>query len=180
MKKKIVLDAGHGLPDPGAVGYGKEYDYTLKIINEIAKYLPSTVIPIFTRETERGLNLNKTKDLQARCDLSNKYSADLFVSIHLNAFNKMANGYETLVYSSTRQDQLLHSEISKTLKKHGLTNRGIKIRKDLYVLRETNAKAVLLECLFIDNRKDMEKLNTQSFFQEFCQSIAKGIMAALK
>ncbi|WP_083711247.1 N-acetylmuramoyl-L-alanine amidase [Domibacillus epiphyticus] len=67
----------------------------------------------------------------------------------------------------------------KTLSKHGIINRGIKVRKDLYILRKTSSKAVLLECLFIDNKNDMKKLNKTAFFQEFCQSIVQGIVKAV-
>ncbi|WP_083711249.1 N-acetylmuramoyl-L-alanine amidase [Domibacillus epiphyticus] len=65
--------------------------------NNILEILFEQVIPKITRKTEQGLDQDKAKDLKARCTLANKSNADLVVSIHLNAFNKMASGYETLV-----------------------------------------------------------------------------------
>lgn len=179
MTITVVLDAGHGGNDPGAVGYGQEYVYALEIAREVSKRLPSSIRVVMTRNGPNALNSDKNRDLKARCALSNKEDADLFVSIHLNAFNKMASGYETLVYSSTEQDKIVHAEISKVIKKHGLIDRGIKPRGNVYVLKGTTAKAMLLECLFVDNKADMDKLNNQAFFHEFCQAIADGIAKAV-
>lgn len=179
MTKTVVIDAGHGLPDPGAIGYGQEHTYALEISREVAKRLPASVKVIYTRYNQNALDEDKSRDLKARCSVSNRNNADLFVSIHLNAFNKQASGYETLVYSSDAQDKIVHAEIAKVLKKHNVVDRGIKKRDNVYVLHGTKAKALLLECLFVDNKADMDKLNNQTFFAEFCQSIADGIAKAV-
>ncbi|OLN21283.1 hypothetical protein BTO30_15775 [Domibacillus antri] len=174
MSKEIivVVDFGHGLPDPGAVRFGQEYLYTAMIGREVAKRLPDSVKVVFTRTTDNALNPDKEQDLASRCAIANKAEAVLFVSIHLNAGG--GTGYETFVYSSSDEDKAIHAEIVKVLKKYGLQDRGIKIRTELDVLEYTKMKAVILKCLFIDNKSDMDKMNNQTFFNEFCQA-ADGI-----
>ena len=179
MSKTVVIDFGHGLPDPGAVKYGQEYQYAASIGREVAKRLPSGVKVVYTRTTNNALDPNKGKDLNARCSVANRANADLFVSIHLNASTGTASGYETLVYSPNKEATAVHAEIKKVLDKHDLKDRGIKTRADVRVLNGTNMPALLLECLFIDNKSDMEKINNQAFFEEFCQAIADGICKAV-
>ncbi len=177
MVKIVILDAGHGLPDPGAVKYGQEYKYALDIVKEIAKRLPSTIKPIFTRTSDRALNDNKNSDLKKRCDISNTNNADLFVSIHLNSGG--GTGYETLVYSPNNAAQIIHNEVKQVLSANGVKDRGIKTRPDLYVLKNTKAIALLLEIAFIDNKSDMDLVNNQGYFNSMCQAIADGIIKVL-
>ncbi|MGG3450167.1 N-acetylmuramoyl-L-alanine amidase [Domibacillus aminovorans] len=175
MSKEIivVIDFGHGLPDPGAVKYGQEYQYAASIGREIAKRLPDNVKIVFTRTSDKALSKDKSRDLAARCAVSNEAGAKLFVSIHLNAGG--GTGYETLVYSPNEEANIVHAEIKKVLDKYGVTDRKIKVRKDLAVLNGTKATALLLEMAFIDNKKDMELLNNQEYFSTLCQATADGI-----
>ncbi|MGG3448613.1 N-acetylmuramoyl-L-alanine amidase [Domibacillus aminovorans] len=179
MNKEIivVIDFGHGLPDPGAVKYGQEYQYAASIGREIAKRLPDNVKVIFTRTSDKALNEDKGLDLAARCAISNKSGAKLFVSIHLNAGG--GTGYETLVYSPNKEANIVHAEIKKVLDKYGVKDRGIKNRSDLAVLKGTKATALLLEMAFIDNKNDMDLLNNQTYFNALCQATADGICKAV-
>lgn len=176
-EKTVILDAGHGGNDPGAVKYGQEHEYALSIVKEVAKRLPSSIRAVLTRNSKNALDDVKARDLKARCAVSDKFDADLFVSIHLNAGN--GTGYETLVYSSTAQDKTVHAEIKKVLDKYKVRDRGIKVRDDVYVLKGTKAKALLLEICFIDNKSDMALLDNQTYFHELCQAIADGIAKAV-
>uniref|UniRef100_UPI00193B7C99 N-acetylmuramoyl-L-alanine amidase n=1 Tax=Bacillus sp. REN10 TaxID=2782541 RepID=UPI00193B7C99 len=163
MVKVVVIDFGHGFPDPGAVKYGQEYKYARQIGVEVAKRLPESIKVIYTRTSDKALDTNKGRDLNIRCNIANNARANLFVSIHLNAGG--GTGYETLVYSPCKEGDTLHAEVAKVLPKHDLKDRGIKSRKDVRVLNGTQMPALLLECLFIDNKADMDKLNNQSFFK---------------
>ena len=90
----VVLDAGHGGKDPGNLGSGyKEKDIALNIVLEIGKELEKNkdIKVIYTRKTDKFLELHE------RAKIANKADADLFVSIHCNAFNKPVNGTETFV-----------------------------------------------------------------------------------
>lgn len=179
MSKEIivVIDFGHGLPDPGAVKYGQEYQYAASIGREIAKRLPDNVKVVFTRISDKALNVDKGRDLAARCAISNKANTTIFVSVHLNAGG--GTGYETLVYSPNEEANIVHAEIKKVLDKYGVKDRGIKKRPDLAVLRGTKATALLLEMAFIDNKADMDLLNDQTYFNALCRATADGICKAI-
>ncbi|WP_049662428.1 N-acetylmuramoyl-L-alanine amidase [Bacillus sp. FJAT-27231] len=173
MEKILVLDFGHGLPDLGAVKYVKEYEWTMKIGKEIAKRLPTDIKVIYTRTTDKAIDPHKSKDLNARFDISDRENAGLFVSIHLNAGG--GTGYKTLVYLPNKAGNIIHAEIAEVLVKHGVKDRGIKIRPDVRVLKGTKAPTILLECLFVDSAADVKKLKDIGFFNNFCQAIADGI-----
>ncbi|MBJ8111719.1 N-acetylmuramoyl-L-alanine amidase [Bacillus cereus group sp. N6] len=84
----------------------------------------------------------------------NSHDVDLVVSFHLNAFDTKANGVEVCYYDQ----QALATKVSAQLAKDiGWSNRGAKERKELYVLANTKAPAILIELGFIDNEADMAK-----------------------
>ncbi|WP_439648016.1 N-acetylmuramoyl-L-alanine amidase family protein [Belliella calami] len=94
--KKVVIDAGHGGRDPGALGsYSKEKDITLKVALQVGKYIEENlpdVEVIYTRKTDVAI------DLKERPNIANRNKADLFISIHCNAAtNRSAYGTETFV-----------------------------------------------------------------------------------
>lgn len=100
--------------------------------------------------TSQNANLN---NIVAKC---NSHYVDLVVSIHLNAFNTVADGVEVCYYDQ----QALAAKVSAQLAKDiGWKNRGAKLRTDLAVLANTKAPAILIECGFIDNEADMQKWN---------------------
>ncbi|OLN21312.1 hypothetical protein BTO30_15645 [Domibacillus antri] len=89
-----VLEAGHGLPDPGAVGFGQGYIHALEMVNEVGKRLPASIKVIKTRNGKNAMNPPKNADLNQRCRAANNAGAELFVSVHINASaNTAANGY---------------------------------------------------------------------------------------
>ena len=102
----IVIDPGHGGYDPGAVATlnGKQYrecdialSIALKAGSMIEKNMPQVKV-IYTRNSDKHLSTNKTRDLQARVDIANKADAGLFLSIHCNAAKATsASGAVTLI-----------------------------------------------------------------------------------
>ncbi|MGG3450512.1 N-acetylmuramoyl-L-alanine amidase [Domibacillus aminovorans] len=119
--------------------YGQEYQYAALIGREIAKRLLDIMKVVFTRTSDKVLGENKSRDLAVRCAVSNKAGAKIFVSIHLNSFGE--TGYETLVFSPNEEGGIVHAEIKKVLDQYGVTDRKIKVGKDLAVLNGTNATA---------------------------------------
>src|SRR5271169_2516454 len=109
----IVLDAGHGGPDPGAVGaHGlREKDVVLMVVQEMARTLPTGGHSILlTREDDTFLTLS------ARASLANNSNADCFISIHCNAHdNREANGTETFAFSTTSRGAALAHKIQPSL-----------------------------------------------------------------
>ncbi|MCD4710048.1 MAG: N-acetylmuramoyl-L-alanine amidase [Bacteroidales bacterium] len=99
--RTVVIDAGHGGWDPGAIGkHAKEKDIALSIALKVGKYIEENipnVEVVYTRKTDVFIELWK------RADIANKAEADLFISIHVNAYTKAsAHGTLTLVLGQHR------------------------------------------------------------------------------
>ena len=106
----VVLDAGHGGNDPGAVYGGvKEKDITLKVVQRLGKKIEQGmpgVKVVYTRTSDKALAATKIEDLQKRADIANKAEGDLFLSVHVNAAKSTsAKGVETLVMGETPKEQ---------------------------------------------------------------------------
>lgn len=173
MAKKIYFDAGHGGSDPGACANGlKEKDLAIKVVKAAVAYMKANyVCDVYQDITADSLN--------TICARSNKWGADLFVSVHFNAGgNGKADGYEALVYSSSSNK--LGKTFEKRVKAIGQNSRGIKYRPDLAVLRLTDCKSILNECAFIDNKKDIKDWDEDSELKKMGEALAKAAADYLK
>lgn len=176
---KIFIDAGHNYSggDTGAMGNGlKEQDITFVIAKRLKELLTAAGHTVKMSRNNITDNVGKTlsESINTRAKMSNTWGADLFVSVHTNAFNKKAYGTETLVYSKTGKAYETAKRIQKAIvTKLGTNDRGIKERPDLGVLRLTKAPALLVETAFIDNPADAQKLSYKS--KEFAVAIFEGI-----
>lgn len=178
MKKLIVvIDAGHGGHDPGAVnGILKEKDRALTYALKLGKSLEKQGITvIYTRTTDEFIKL------QDRSRISNNANATLFISIHLNSFtDPKANGVETLYYPTSSKGKELASNVQSEIVKAGLCNsdRGIKPRGNLSVLGpRTKAPAALIELGFISNVSDVQLLANKE--DEIVQAMTRGVLKSL-
>lgn len=111
----IVLDAGHGGNDPGAVYGGvKEKDLTLKVVLRLGKKIEQGmpgVKVVYTRTTDKALASTKIEDLQRRADIANKAEGDLFLSVHVNAAKSTAaKGVESLIMGETPKEQQYNTD----------------------------------------------------------------------
>lgn len=153
---KISIDAGHQLPsvDSGAIGINNVIEDKLNrevadlVIQKLTN-LGANVLDV-TPKTANSL----LDSLKQRCDSSNAFGAKVHLCIHHNAFDGSVHGAETLYVS--RQGSKLATAIQSEFVNLGYTNRGIKRRKDLYVLNHTIAIAVITECGFVDSAIDMD------------------------
>src|SRR5699024_1086166 len=170
---KIYLDAGHGGQDGGASANGLvEKKLTLKIakkMNSLLKDYKNVTVKM-SRKTD------KTVSLKSRTDEANKWGADLFLSVHINAGG--GTGFESYVYNGAielkteKVRTTIHNEIMKLI---NVTDRGKK-KKNLHVTRESRMPALLTENLFIDTKKDDDKLKKQSFNNKIAQGHVNGIV----
>ena len=177
MSLKVCIDAGHGGQDPGAVNGSKhEAVATLAIAKKVGAILKAKGCQIkYTRTKDKSLTL------QERCDISNAFDADVFVSIHLNAAtNKEAAGIETWRHRNVgSKTKLLADKVQTELVRVlGWRNRGIKETTSLYVLKKTNASAVLVECGFISNNEEARLLFIERYQDKLAQAIADGVLKA--
>jgi N-acetylmuramoyl-L-alanine amidase len=173
---RIVLDAGHGGNDPGAVANGlKEKDLTLAIAKHIGRMLAEYegVEVHYTRTDDRFLELSE------RAAIANKLKADYFISIHINAGG--GTGFESYIYNGNvnaktiAYQNVIHAEIMRAI--GGVKDRGKK-RANYAVLRETNMPAILTENLFIDNANDAAKLKSDQFLQQIAYGHVIGLEKA--
>ncbi|WP_340004408.1 N-acetylmuramoyl-L-alanine amidase [Paenibacillus sp. FSL K6-0276] len=176
--KKVLIDAGHGGKDPGAVANGlKEKDIVLSAALEIKKRLEANydgVQVLLSRSTDVFL------ELKERTNLANKAGADILVSIHGNAGGG-SGGFETFRYTkasaaSAALQNVLHMAIMDTLNKVavGVINRGQKA-DNLHMVRESKMPAVLTENLFLDVATDAAKLKKDVVIQAIIDGHVIGI-----
>ncbi|OJV66367.1 MAG: hypothetical protein BGO41_02720 [Clostridiales bacterium 38-18] len=175
----IVIDAGHGGKDPGAVGSkAQEKDLTLRA----AKLLESELQKLGFK-TYMIRAVDEYVGLYDRPAIANELDADLFVSIHINAFtNGTASGVEVLYGDeSMSSDKGLASAIQTELVKSlGAVDRGIGYLPRLVVLQESKMTSVLAELGFITNSAEQDKLMSESYLKKAAEAMAKGIVNFLK
>jgi N-acetylmuramoyl-L-alanine amidase len=177
---KVCLDPGHGGSDSGACGNGlQEKDITLIVALKVRDYLQAVGYDVaMTRETDKDVGYaddSAAVELQARCDISNNYGADVFVSIHNNsAESDQASGTETFYFAGSTNGQKLAQCIDNQLVGIGLIDRGIK-DDSLYVTGYTDAIAALAELAFISNADDAAKLGDSEWQDKFARAVARGI-----
>lgn len=164
---RVFINPGHDIDlDSGAVNpnYGtRECDVARNAGKMLARYLQTAGCEVRTLQSD---------DLGLVCETSNEWGADIFVSLHCNAFNTVARGTETLYksYNGQQLAQLIQDQIINSI---NTVDRGIKKRDDLWVLNGTDTVAVLVEMAFIDNDEDLEILNND--LDTIVRAIARGI-----
>ncbi len=171
----VVLDAGHGGENPGAVYEGRrEKDDALAIAMGVGAILERNGVDVYyTRTTD----IYESPAKKAR--EANRIRADYFVSIHRNSspYPNQYSGVESLVYKKGGKGEQLAENINKELEKVGFLNQGIRETPNLAVLRRTEMPAVLLEVGFINTAQDNQRLDER--FDEVVSAIAKGILETL-
>jgi N-acetylmuramoyl-L-alanine amidase len=168
---KICIDPGHGGKDPGAVGPAglHEADVALAIGLKLSDNLNAMgVDTLMTRSTDVFIELG------TRCKIANDWKADYFVSVHLNSNGRSVAGIETLY--KTDKGKALAAPIQEAMvAATGDTDRGLKLRNDLYVLNGTNMPAALAEVGFISNPAFETKFRTDEYRQLLVDAIAAGL-----
>ena len=181
--KIIVIDPGHGGSDSGAIGFSgsREKDIALTVAKMMeAELLKKGAIVVMTRYNDKDVykpHATGKQELQARVDIANKNpNADIFVSIHCNAFhNPAANGIETFYYNKSVKDFRLAQYLGEELRlASGLKNRGTK-EANFYVLKHTHMPATLIELGFITNQHEEMLLNDSTYQQNIATALAYGI-----
>lgn len=175
----IVVDAGHGGGDPGAISNGyEEKDINLDVARRVESQLKGAgYTVIMTRNSDHGVNI------MDRPMIANEAEAHVFLSIHSNSsLNTEVEGIESLYaprdLTSVKYDaqyplvKAVHEELIKAT---GAFDRGIKQRPDLIVLKHTEMSAVLVELGFMSNINDMELLLDDNYKQACADGIVVGI-----
>ncbi|AGB40467.1 N-acetylmuramoyl-L-alanine amidase [Halobacteroides halobius DSM 5150] len=172
--KKIVIDPGHGGFDPGAIGPSGVQEKTVnyQIAKSVNKLLKQAGFR--TKMTRRS---DKFYSLAKRANQANRWSADLFVSIHSNSNSKpWINGTATYAhwYASKSNWALAWYVQSELVERIKLESNGLKAA-NFAVLRETNMPAILVETAFLSNPREERLLNSDDFQQKAAAGIVAGI-----
>lgn len=176
MAYTVMIDAGHGGKDPGAVYQERrEKDDTLKLAMAVGQILQENGIHVVYTRTTDVYETPYEKAMEA-----NKARVDFFVSIHRNSYPQAnaVSGVEVLVYDKNGLKNEMAEEIADQLETVGYVNLGVKERPNLVVLRRTKMPAILVEAGFINSDTD-NKLFDQNF-DATARAIADGILDVLQ
>jgi len=171
----IVLDAGHGGSDFGAVYMGRrEKDDNLRLTLAVGNLLSNAGVNVIYTRTGDVYETPTQKALEG-----NAAGADYFVSIHRNSspYDNQYTGIESLVYNKYGSAAAMANNINQQLEQVGFVNQGVNERTNLAVLRRTNMPAVLVEAGFINTPRD--NMLFDSRFDEVARAIADGILMTL-
>lgn len=189
-KKVIVIDAGHGTPDGGAVAEDgtSEKDINLDVANKLRTLLEKTgAYVIMTRLDDNAVcdDLNakireiKRADLKNRRDIRDSSEADIFVSIHMNKFEKPQYYGAQVFYSDTPEGskKLAESIQNELINLADPSNsRSPKKADGIFILKNSFIPSVLVECGFLSNPAEREKLKTDEYRDTLAWSIYCGIV----
>ena len=176
---RVVIDPGHGGPDPGAVGIGglRETDVVLDVSLQVAQLLQARGVSVsLTRTSEVDV------DLPPRVALANNIGAHLFVSLHANALSMSrpdVNGVETFFFqggSSQRLASLIQAQLMAV--SPGSPDRGARPGR-FYVIRRTNMPSALAEMGFVTGEIDAPRLADPNFRRRLAQAVATAILEYL-
>ncbi|WP_409296480.1 N-acetylmuramoyl-L-alanine amidase CwlD [Peribacillus sp. SCS-26] len=185
--KIIVIDPGHGGVDAGAnKGPVLEKEIALNVSKKIRDYLQEQgALVIMTRETDRdladkdtkGIRNRKREDLRNRVQLINESEADLYISLHLNAFPSSkwsgAQTFYTLRYEDNeRAAKLIQEELKRNLEN---TSREAKPIGTVYLMKKVKKPGALVEVGFLSNPVERANLQSDIYQEKVAASVYKGI-----
>ena len=190
QKGTVVIDAGHGGEDSGAVGVNGilEKNVNLEIAMLIGEYLEDAGYNVVYTRTEDKLlykpeenikGIRKISDLKNRVEIAEGYTDSLFVSVHMNSYGDDRYSGLQVYYSpnnesSRRLADSIQSEVKASLQNDN--NRMIKSGEGIYVLKKLSSAAVLVECGFLSNPVECEKLSEKEYQKRLSFSIVCGII----
>ena len=173
---RVVIDPGHGGPDPGAVGINglRETDVVLDVSLQVAQLLQAKGVEVLlTRTSEVDV------DLPPRVALANNNRADLFLSIHANALSLSrpdVNGIETFYFQDGRSRRLAEAVQTQMLRvAPGSPDRGARPGR-FFVIRRTVMPSALAEMGFVTGELDSPRLADPAFRQRMAVAIATGLL----
>ena len=178
-EKKMVINvhAGHN-PDGkaacGAIGYIKESTEARRVKDEVIRMLRELGHTVYDCTVDNGTSKSDVlKKIVSKC---NAHTVDLDISIHFNSatgleYDGETTGTEVLVYSGYSKARDEAEAVCAAIAELGFENRGVKFRPDLYVLKNTEAPAMLVECCFVTDKDDVELYN----HYKMAKAIVKGI-----
>lgn len=183
----ILVDPGHGEGDPGMIGVGglEEKGINLSISLLLKESLENRgYFVVMTRDTDKGLydasaNNKKAQDMQRRVALISEKSPALSVSIHQNSYQQdtSVHGPQVFYYESSEEGRKLATAIQNSLNEKLEVDRPreIKGNTSYYLLKRSQGTLVIVECGFLTNPEEAEKLQTEEYQRKVAEAVADGI-----
>ena len=186
-KYSVLLDAGHGGYDPGAITKQGVYEKGINL--EMAKRVQELLEPcgidvILTRDEDedyvpegtRGKQPRKQADLNYRISMANQAKVDAFISLHLNAtVTGLISGAETFYHFKSEEGKRLAETIQQELVKVPGMNRRIAKPGDFYIINNSPMPTVIVELGYLSNPKELKKLQEPWYQDQLAHAVAKGI-----
>ncbi|MBR4270675.1 MAG: N-acetylmuramoyl-L-alanine amidase [Clostridia bacterium] len=182
----VVLDAGHGGVDTGAVSKNGtfERDINLQITQKLGYMLTAMGITvIYTRTTQDALfntfsHGHKLKDMKARTEIIKNANPNLVISIHLNSFtDSSAHGAQVFFKPHDEYSQELSQHIQDIFLKNIEGSRKNSMKGDFYILNYSPSAAILIECGFLSNPEEERLLLSSTYQEKLAYLIMCGIVS---
>lgn len=135
-----------------------------------------------TRTEDERLGETQVEDLKARVSLMNEKNPDLVISIHQNSYHEESvSGAQVFYYTDSAQSERAAEFIQEALKEADPENtKKTKENSTYYILKRTEVPAVIVECGFLSNRREAEKLAGEEYQQELAAAVVKGTLRYLE
>lgn len=195
MRKTVIIDAGHGGDDGGAIGIDGtvEKDINLDIALKLEKILKFYGFNVIMTRTEDvmtcddgldSLRKRKVSDIHNRFDLMGKNPDAVFISVHQNKFEDTSQHGTQVFYSGNNEkSKLLAEAIQTSITSAVQPENGRVVKKSdsgIYLLYHAKIPAVLVECGFISNPDEVKKLKDESYRMKLAILIADGLLKYLR
>lgn len=186
----VVIDPGHGNPDPGSIGYKTkvlESQLNLKLSKMLKDKLEDAGINVvLTRETENGLaegrgKAFKKRDMEMRKEIIKKTRPNLVLSIHQNSYtNHTLKGAQVFYDKSSEISKQIAESIQQQFITHLENSNKCTSPGDYYMLKCSSAPSVIVECGFLSNAEEEQLLQTEEYQQKIVDALYYGIVNFLQ
>lgn len=186
-KPCVIIDAGHGGADPGKVGINGalEKDINLEIAQKLKQFLElEDVEVVLTRDSDIGLydenaSNKKVQDMKRRVEMIEQVKPVMTVSIHQNSYHEeYVHGAQTFYYKNSEQSKILAENIQQSLLNSvdSENKRTAKSNDSYYLLKKTSLPIVIVECGFLSNSEEAQKLDSDYYQEKLAWAIHLGIL----
>lgn len=177
----VVLDAGHGGIDGGKTGVNgeKEKEINLKISLHLKNLLEEEGIQVkMTRSGDERLGKSQVEDLKARVKIMNEEKPALAVSIHQNSYHEEnVHGAQVFYYEDSEEGAEAADTVQAALNAIQESNpKEAKSNRSYYILKKTEVPVIIVECGFLSNREEAEKLTDETYQQTVAAAVKDGII----
>ena len=186
----VVIDAGHGGADPGKVGVdgSLEKDINLEIAKKLQQFLiMEDVDAVLTRESDDGLydentSNKKVQDMKNRVQIIEEKRPALTVSIHQNSYHEeYVHGAQVFYYANSEKSKELAERIQQVMTLHldKQNTRQAKANDSYYLLKKTSSPIVIVECGFISNYEEAQKLSSELYQEKVAWAVHRAVLQYL-